>query len=47
MVDSSGDFILDENGQPMKPGEESGQTNQETHEKSENEILEEMKKLGM
>ena len=47
LVDSSGDFILDENGQQQKPGEQSGPADHDSHEKSEKEILEEMRKLSM
>ena len=53
-VDDSGDFILDENGQRIKSSalpldNPSGTQTQSlsVHEKSEEEILEEMKKLGM
>ena len=45
-VDAEGDFILNENGEPVRAGEpapaETG-----APEKTEKEILEEMKKLGM
>lgn len=47
LVDEAGDFILDENGNPLRPGEEEKISHQGPHEKSEAEILEEMKKLGM
>ena len=47
LVDQAGDFILDENGNPLRPGDEDKAPDQGPHEKSEAEILEEMKKLGM
>ena len=46
VVDAYGDFILDENGKPMMPDDEKT-SGRETHEKTEEEILEEMKKLDM
>ena len=47
LVDDAGDFILDENGNPLRPGEEDKIPDQGPQEKSDAEILEEMKKLGM
>lgn len=46
LVDAYGDFILDENNMPMMPGSDTSST-AEWHEKTEDEILEEMKKLDM
>ena len=47
LVDESGDFILDRDGNRQKPGDmpEIGETGR--HEKTEQEILEEMRRLGM
>ena len=45
VVDSFGDFVLDENGEKMMPGQEGAESG--AGEKSEKEILEEMKRLGM
>ena len=47
LVDEAGDFILDETGNQLRPGDEDKRIDQGPHEKSEAEILEEMKKLGM
>lgn len=47
LVDDAGDFILDENGSKLRPGQEDKLPDQGPGEKSEAEILEEMKKLGM
>ena len=49
LVDDYGDFILDENGNQQKPGRDSEQAPAEgaAPEKTEAEILEEMKKLDM
>lgn len=47
LVDEAGDFIFDENGNQLRPGDEDKRADQGPREKSEAEILEEMKKLGM
>lgn len=47
LVDQSGDFILDEEGNKLMPGDEDKLTDGGPGEKSDREILEEMKKLGM
>ena len=47
LVDDAGDFILDENGTPLMPGQEDQIPGEGAGEKSQAEILEEMKKLGM
>ena len=47
LVDEAGDFILDENGNQLRPGEEDKAAALAEREKSEAEVLEEMKKLGM
>ena len=47
LVDEEGDFILGEDGKPLMPGEEDKIEDAGPAEKSEAEILEEMKKLGM
>jgi hypothetical protein len=46
LVDAYGDFILDENNMPMMPDSDTSSA-AEWHEKTEDEILEEMKKLDM
>ncbi|MBR4193833.1 MAG: DUF624 domain-containing protein [Oscillospiraceae bacterium] len=47
LVDEAGDFILDDEGKPLMPGDEDRITDSGVREKTEQEILEEMKKLGM
>lgn len=47
LVDDAGDFILDENGNQLRPGEEDKAAALAERKKSEAEVLEEMKKLGM
>lgn len=47
LVDEAGDFILDENGDPLRPGDEDKLPEAAPGQQSEEEILEEMKKLGM
>ena len=45
LVDSYGDFVLDENGEKQKPDKDGSSAG--SAEKSEREILDEMNKLGM
>ena len=49
LVDACGDFILDDDGNPMMPGQESSEAGapEAPAEKTDAEIQEEMKKLGM
>ncbi len=54
VVDECGDFILKRNGEPLMPGEELDEENEDLmpemsggSEMSEEEVLEEMRKLGM
>lgn len=48
VVDSAGDFILDEHGEKIRPGSEEDTGNgRGEEEKTEKEILKEMEKLGM
>ncbi len=54
VVDECGDFILKKNGEPLMPGEELDEEDEElmsemygSSEMSEEEVLEEMRKLGM
>lgn len=54
LVDEFGDFILDRNGRPLMPGEELDEEEEDLvadalggGEMSEEEVLEEMRKLGM
>ena len=49
LVDASGEFVLDDDGNPLMPGQESSAAGnlEASAEKSDAEIQEEMKKLGM
>ncbi len=47
LADAAGDFIPDENGRPLRPGGEEKRRDQGPREKSEAEIPELVKKLGM